>query len=529
MDLNYLDEIKIERHPKPQKNAGAETVPAVKPLVSAGKKTRQELIESLREKSREEEKAEFVSPQDIARLKKHLAENSQKGAVVQKTETLKAVKAAETPAPAVSVKAPATPVPEEKAVKAIKQPKAVKKAQPAKKAKPIKPVKKHNAQPKAKFKKTPKIKALGSHVLIKYIVRELLLYFAVCFALFFFLFFVNEILVLAQNVLRRHVPVHSVLKLILYSLPAVVAQSVPFATLLGFLMCLGRMTTDNEILIFRASGLRYSFIAIPVVIMGLLISVFGFVMNDYFLPLGILKYNRLQKTIVQSDPAVEIEADSIKRMNGTTLVIGGVDGDNTINDLVVFDRDSSGLDRVIVTGKTDVNKSDEPGILMQFNMSGATVLELDKENEKSFDVFESKKILLNIFDSVVFQSAAVQPREMTSKDLFHTIQELKKDETVTPRRMNRYNLEFAKKFSLPFGSLFFALLAFPLALIFGKWDGQTLGFIFGLIISLMYWAATILGQMFGVRSGWNGFWVMWTPNFLLGTVGFLIYMGLRKK
>ena len=157
MDLNYLDEIKIERHPKPQKNAGAETVPAVKPLVSAGKKTRQELIESLREKSREEEKAEFVSPQDIARLKKHLAENSQKGAVVQKTETLKAVKAAETPAPAVSVKAPATPVPEEKAVKAIKQPKAVKKAQPAKKAKPIKPVKKHNAQPKAKFKKTPKI------------------------------------------------------------------------------------------------------------------------------------------------------------------------------------------------------------------------------------------------------------------------------------------------------------------------------------------------------------------------------------
>ncbi len=374
-----------------------------------------------------------------------------------------------------------------------------------------------------------KNKTLGNAVLLHYLVKELFLYFAICFAFFFVVFFVNQILLLAETVLRQRVPVHNVIKLIIYSLPGIIAQSAPFATLVGFLMCVGRMATDNEILIMRASGLRYSYIAVPVVLMGLLISFAGFAMNDYFLPLGILKYNRLRKQIVQSDPAVEIEANSVKRMNGTTLVIGDVNEDGTIGNLVIFDKDSTDRDRVIITGKSEVAKSNEPGILMQFNMSGSTVLEVDRMHRGNFDVFESQRILLNVFDSVLMPNEGIQPREMTSYDLWKIIRVMKKDPSVTHKMMNRYNLEFAKKFSLPFGSIFFALLAFPLALIFGKRDGQTLGMIFGIIISVIYWAATILGQMFGVRSGWNGFWMMWGPNFFIGLIGLLLYLALRKK
>ena len=74
-----------------------------------------------------------------------------------------------------------------------------------------------------------------------------------------------------------------------------------------------------------------------------------------------------------------------------------------------------------------------------------------------------------------------------------------------------------------------AVVAFPLSLIFGREDGQTLGLIFGIILSVLYWAATILGQMFGIRGGYNGFWMMWTPNFVLGLLGILLYLRLKKK
>ena len=41
-------------------------------------------------------------------------------------------------------------------------------------------------------------------------------------------------------------------------------------------------------------------------------------------------------------------------------------------------------------------------------------------------------------------------------------------ENYSKKQMNQYKLEYNKKFSLPFGSIFFAILAFPLALVFGK-------------------------------------------------------------
>lgn len=374
-----------------------------------------------------------------------------------------------------------------------------------------------------------RLKDIKSNVLVKYIAKELFLYFLVCFAFFFVVFFVNQILLLAETILKKRVPVLSVIKLIGYCLPAIIAQSAPFATLVGFLMCLGRLVSDNEVIILRASGQRYSVILKPVIIMGMLISVFSFVMNDYFLPLGTLNYNRMFKQIIVSNPAVELESQSVKRMNDATLVIGDVSKYN-VSDLVLFDAADGGKQRLIVSKNTDVKKTVSPGVLMQLNMNDAFVLMLDKKNRKNFDILTSDGMTLNVFeDSIISSSGGTSPREMTSWDLYKKIKNMKKLNNSTKKQLNSYNLEYNKKFSIPFGSIFFALLAFPLALVFGRKDGQTLGLIFGIIISVLYWAATILGQMFGLRSGWNGFWMMWGPNFFIGLIGILLYLRLRKK
>lgn len=374
-----------------------------------------------------------------------------------------------------------------------------------------------------------RLKDIKSNVLVKYIAKELFLYFLVCFAFFFVVFFVNQILLLAETILKKRVPVLSVIKLIGYCLPAIIAQSAPFATLVGFLMCLGRLVSDNEVIILRASGQRYSVILKPVIIMGMLISVFSFVMNDYFLPLGTLNYNRMFKQIIVSNPAVELESQAVKRMNDATLVIGDVSKYN-VSDLVLFDAADGGKQRLIVSKNTDVKKAVSPGVLMQLNMNDAFVLMLDKKNRKNFDILTSDGMTLNVFeDSIISSSGGTSPREMTSWDLYKKIKNMKKLNNSTKKQLNSYNLEYNKKFSIPFGSIFFALLAFPLALVFGRKDGQTLGLIFGIIISVLYWAATILGQMFGLRSGWNGFWMMWGPNFFIGLIGILLYLRLRKK
>ncbi|MDD6654419.1 MAG: LptF/LptG family permease, partial [Treponema sp.] len=87
---------------------------------------------------------------------------------------------------------------------------------------------------------------------MRYLTKELFMYFFVAFLFFFMIFFVNQILYWAETILKQRAPAHQVAKLMLYALPGVISQSAPFATLVGFLMCLGRLMTDNEILILRA-------------------------------------------------------------------------------------------------------------------------------------------------------------------------------------------------------------------------------------------------------------------------------------
>lgn len=369
---------------------------------------------------------------------------------------------------------------------------------------------------------------LNRHVLFRYLVKELFLYFFVAFLFFFFIFFVNQILLIIQKILEKKVPFWDVVKLMTYALPSIIAQSAPFATLVGFLMCLGRLVSENEILIFRASGQSYKILLFPVLTLGLAISLGSFFVNDYLLPLGTINYNRLYRSILQSNPAVELEPNSVKKAVDKTLVIGGVQKEN-VTDMIFFDTGNNEQQRIIIAGDSLVKKSSERGVLMSLEMNDATVILFDKSKKDNFDVLTSEKMNLNIFESSINLSSRTSPREMTSLDLHKRIKNMEKDENVSPRQLNSYKLEYNKKFSLPFGSIFFAFLALPLALLFGKHNGQTIGLIIGIVICVLYWTMMILGQIFGNRGGLNGFWTMWAPNLTIFVAAGLFYLVLVKK
>lgn len=371
----------------------------------------------------------------------------------------------------------------------------------------------------------------GNHVLLKYLIKELILYFTISFLFFFLVFFCNQILLMAEEVLKKRVPLIQVIKLITYSLPFIIAQSAPFATLVGFLMCIGRLMSDNEILIIRASGLSFKTILIPVLSLGLIISVVSFAVNDYLLPLGTLSYNKLYKEIIFSNPAVELESNSIKRTEDSTLVIGEVEG-RTVSDLLFFDTDGDGNQRIINAGQTIILSPEDRSILMQLKMKNPYVAIINKKDRQSIDYLESEEAIMNVFSSSLFpkSNSGTNPREMTSYDLKKRIDEMKsKGDRYSPLQLNIFKQEFHKKFSLPFGSLFFSILAMPLAIIFGKVNGQTIGLIIGILLSVIYWAMMILGQTFGIRNGLNGFWTMWLPNILVGSAGLIFYLRLIKR
>ena len=370
---------------------------------------------------------------------------------------------------------------------------------------------------------------LKNHILVKYLFKDLFLYFLVSFFFFFMIFFVNQILLTVEELLAKSAPFTDVMRIMVYSLPFIIAQSAPFATLVGFLMSLGGMMSSNEILIFRAAGLSFFKIFTPVVFLGLFISVGSFFVNDYLLPLGTIKYNELMRKIMNSTPSIELESNSVKHLDTADIVIGNVEG-NKVSDIVIIDE-SNNEDRLIVAGPSVLVGAKDEGVLMQFDMSEATVLTIQDKKE-DYDVLRSARTVMNVFDSTFLGAWSQSPREMTTYDLTKTLKEMKAENSDNPstiRKINLWDMEWHKKFAIPFGSIFFALLAFSMAFLFGKNNGQMIGLFLGIVICVLYWAVQIIGQLLVTKVGLNAFWCIWTPNILVGVFGFIFLTRLIKK
>jgi lipopolysaccharide export system permease protein len=366
--------------------------------------------------------------------------------------------------------------------------------------------------------------------LFKYVAGEMLLYFAVCFLFFFLIFFVNQMLLMAEDILSKKAPVGDVVMLIVYALPSIIATSAPFAALVGTLMGLGRLVSDREVLSMNALGVPLRFVLVPVLAVGIFVSILSFFTNDILLPAGTIQFNRLYRKILTSTPALELESNSIKR-NQNAIVVSGTISDGRMDQLLVIDSDDDGNRRVIASPGAVIEKSSNPGIIMTLHMNNASVAVLDKNVMDKFDVIQSKDIAYNILTKNIMPlySNRVTPREMSSRDLFRELlireKNRKNDGGPQDKNLNLYRMEFHKKFSIPFGAFFFVILAFPLGLM-AKTNGQSVGFILGLIVAVLYWAMLVGGQTLSLRLGLDGALMMWLPNAIVFAFG-LIFLGRK--
>ena len=415
-----------------------------------------------------------------------------------------------------------------------------------------------------------------SKTLFTYLIKDTLFSFTVSFLFFFGVFFVNQLLLMAQEILAKHVPLFQVVLLVFYALPQVIAMSAPFASLMGTLMTIGRMSSDNEILIILASGFSYKMIFLPALLVGIVISVVSFFTNDVLLPAGTIQYAKLYRRILVSTPALELEANSVKRFKDTTIVTGPVEG-TKISNMLILDRTSDGERRIIMAQDAELKDAGREGLSLDLTNA---FLQSSKEvirNDYDYAYMDFLRYWVPQ-DDMIQAVASVSPNQMSSTDLRREIavrsvdiasrleeqsniclnaalqleESLRKgpmnsawnrreshldtfqkeSRAITAIRRDRpyalHRFEFNRKFSIPFGALCFVFLAVSLGL-YAKKSGQTLGIIFGVIISFLFWAFLVIGQTVGIRLGFSPFWSIWTPNILALSIGFVLFIIRIRK
>ena len=366
----------------------------------------------------------------------------------------------------------------------------------------------------------------GPAIIFRYIFWELLLYFLVCFLFFFFIFFVNQILLMAEEILSKKAPLKDVMLLMFYSLPFIIATAAPYAALVGTLMGLGRLVSDLEFVSMNALGISTKYILIPVFTLGLCISIVSFITNDIFLPWGSVKFNEVYYNLATSTPALELESFSIKRGNNT-IVIAGLIKDDIVNNILIVDKSDEDEIKVLGSSKTEIEKSDSSSIVMKLNILTPRMLTLNLGDRAKYDVAYGDKITYNVLTEDVKYSFSemLGPDRMTSLDLYRDIQK-KIADGAPERTLNIYKMEFHKKFSIPFGALFFVILAASISGA-GRLHNQSVGFVLGLLISVSYWAVLMGGQTLALsRDDLNGSLSIWLPNLLL--LGFAMFFFIKK-
>ena len=408
-----------------------------------------------------------------------------------------------------------------------------------------------------------------SPTIFRYVLSEMLFAFFICFCFFFFIFFVNQILLMAKDVLEKRVPFNQVALLIIFSLPTVIAMSAPFASLVGTLMTVGRLTSDNEILVMLSSGFSYKTIFFPAITMGLLISLLSFFTNDVLLPAGTVQFNRLWRRILVSTPALELQANSVKRFRDTVIVTGGVTG-NVIHNLLILDKTEDGERRIIMANRAELKDGGREGLSL--NLEGAFVQSSGEIAREDYDYATSQHLQYWVSNEDIIQATvSISPREMSSRDVHASVLEKREELLIrendrrirlnnqasalenilrtgprsedwnrrnnnvsnfqreltairaiqNDRTLTIYIIELYRKFAVPFGAFFFVFLAVSLGLM-AKKSGQTVGFIFGNLIAVLYWCMLFIGQAMGLRAGTPPFWSMWLPNFICLLIGLVL-------
>jgi len=412
----------------------------------------------------------------------------------------------------------------------------------------------------------------------RYESREFLASFSVAFLFFFVIFFINQLLLMAEEILSKNAPVGDVVKLVVFSMPAIIAMSFPFGSLVGALMAAGRLSSDNELLVMRASGVSRGAAFVPFAVLGLAFSLVSFTMNDYFLPLGTINYGKLYRKLITSAPELQLRPYSVKRYGDTTIVTGAVEG-SVLRDVLIIDEANDGSSRVISAGRAELLDRDREAGVISLVLDDVFLQETDAARPDRFEYSRAARMEYNILLAGFADfTPGVGPKEMSSADVLAVIRakeaalderrlaraveyEAKRAEllsaylervkmgipaqnaaatlrapaaslaalaarTLRDRSLEIYRLEYYKKFSIPAGALCFVFLAFPLGAL-ARRSGKAVGFGIGLLVAVVYWGMLIGGQTLGLRAELPPFAAMWAPNLMVLAAGLPLLLARR--
>ncbi|MDA3897443.1 MAG: LPS export ABC transporter permease LptG [Desulfobacteraceae bacterium] len=317
-------------------------------------------------------------------------------------------------------------------------------------------------------------------VIHKYISQLFFKYFGIVLGVVIVIYLSIDFFQRIDNFLEDEIAPTFIVSYFLYKIPLIVSQITPIAVLLGVLAVFGLMAKNNEIIALKSGGVSLHYLLIPIVIIGISLTVLLFVFSEVVVPISVSKANRIED--MKSKPRMTTSREKniwirgnqsithIKYYNPADQMISGIS-------IAYFSDDFSLTRRLNArSGKYIDGNWIFYDCLIQEN------LDADQLDHEVF--FHDEKICQIDLQPTDLVRVAKESEDMPFLDLYRYIRKVENEGYDA----SKYRVDFYAKTAFPFICFILSMFGAGLALRNSTKDGMVLSFAYGLLTVLIYWS-----------------------------------------
>lgn len=336
-----------------------------------------------------------------------------------------------------------------------------------------------------------------------------------------FVMMLGNLIKTADLIVNKGVDIYNVSKLFILMIPYLLTYTLPIAALTAALMALGRLSGDNEIVAIKANGINIFTLIMPILILGIILSLILVIFNDRVIPYAHYASRKTLIDIGIKNPAAALEPGVfINSFEKYVLFIYHIDQNKLTNVRIYEPQGEDKPTRTIVAKKGEFIANPEKKII-KLKLIDGTSDEPDPNNPVVFYKlnFKTYFMTLNISQQQDKDKIRKKPKDMTIQELKDEMVKLK-NEGIDPAPLIT---QIHQKISLAFSCLVFILLGSSLAIITRRRE-KSINFGIAFLVVGIYYLLFMASETLSLQGYLDPMIAMWLPNIIMGTMGaFLLY------
>ncbi|HNV23810.1 MAG TPA: LptF/LptG family permease, partial [Candidatus Omnitrophota bacterium] len=343
-------------------------------------------------------------------------------------------------------------------------------------------------------------------IIRSYILKECVIPFFMALMVLTSVFLLGNLIQLANLVINKGVGLSTVGNIFILLIPVLLEYTLPIACLISVILTFSRMSSNNEILALRTSGIHLSKLLLPLIIVGILLSLSLFILNDRIIPYAHHRQRSLLKNLGVENPTALLEPGVfINAFQGHILFIHKIEENNLYN-VTIYQPQKDGPTRTIIAKKGEFTRVPDKDQI-KIKLIDGTSDEPNVENPKNFYKLNFKSYFMTLDLSQAKKKIEKKPKSMTMSELKEEIEKLERL-FVDPARLQT---EYYRKIAFSFSPLIFIALGFPLAVITNKRE-KSANVVLAIICAACYYLLFLGCEALSVQSIFPPIFIMWVPN-----------------